>query len=391
MRDSGFRTSELVALRRALATHPELAGQERRTSLAISGFLARYRPDSLVSRVGGCGLLAIYEGLADGPTVLIRCELDALPIPTAGLGPVSHRCGHDGHMAIVSALAPLLAASRPVRGRVVLVYQPAEETGEGAARVLADPRLLALRPDVAFALHNLPGFTLGEVVVRPGPFASASVGLEVELVGRSAHAGEPRKGLSPALPLAELISTFSSEPLAGVDAPGSLISVVGARLGHRSFGTLPGDATVQFTLRAYGDESLACLETAARARIDALVSGSGLELRFRNVEPFPAVHNDDEHTFHVWAAAQALGLPVRASLRPFAWSEDFGHFGRLCPSVLFGLGAGEATPALHESTYEFPDSLIPIGVGVFATLVDRLLGWPRAVAQVASMAGAAPK
>ena len=389
MRESGLRTSELVKLRRELATLPELAGEERRTSRAIDSFLARHRPDRLVSQVGGCGLLATYEGRSDGPTVLVRCELDALPIPTPGLGPVSHRCGHDGHMAIVSGLAPLLVRSRPDRGRVVLVFQPAEETGEGAARILADPRLQELRPDAAFALHNLPGFDLGEVVVRGGPFASASVGLEVNLVGRSAHAGEADRGLSPAVTLASLLSSLSAGSPMEPDEPGARVTVVGARLGRGSFGTLPGDATLQLTLRAFSDACLARLEAAVRARIDALASGSGLTLGYRTVEPFPATRNDDELADHVWAAAEGLGLPVRSPLLPLSWSEDFGHFSRLCPSVLFGLGAGEHALGLHDPDYEFPDPLVPLGVSVLAATLDRVLGWASARAAVAQLVGAA--
>src|SRR5690606_35641080 len=109
-----------------------------------------------------------------------------------------HLCGHDGHMAIIAGHAGAMAARRPVRGRVIVLFQPAEETGAGAAAVIADPAFKAIEPDFAFALHNLPGVPLGAAGIRAGAFNFASEGLSIRLEGKTAHASQPEAGLSPA-------------------------------------------------------------------------------------------------------------------------------------------------------------------------------------------------
>jgi metal-dependent amidase/aminoacylase/carboxypeptidase family protein len=143
----------LKSLRHTLHGCPEGAGEEVRTAAIVAHFLSAYAPDALITEVGGHGVLATFESAQPGPTVVVRCDLDAVRVERnehhigADHDSVSHLCGHDGHMTMVAGLAPLLYRARPARGRVVLLFQPAEETGEGAARVLEDPRFRALHPD----------------------------------------------------------------------------------------------------------------------------------------------------------------------------------------------------------------------------------------------------
>jgi amidohydrolase len=175
--------AELTVLRHDLHRRPELSGEEGQTAARIVAELERHGPDEILTDLGTHGVAAVYNSGAAGPTVLFRCELDGLPITEISrfawrseIDGKGHLCGHDGHMAIMCGLAVQLAANRPVRGRVVLLFQPAEETGAGAADVIADPRFERIRPDYAFALHNLPGLPLGSVGVRSGPFTFASEG-----------------------------------------------------------------------------------------------------------------------------------------------------------------------------------------------------------------------
>ena len=181
MRDTDDLSAQL-ALKDALHACPELAGQEGGTAEILAGFLRGHAPDQLITGLGGAGVAAVFDGQRRGPTVLVRADMDALPIDAAGAA-AAHRCGHDGHMAAVAGLAFDLGRRRPACGRVVLLFQPAEETGEGAAKVIADPRFEALRPDYALALHNLPGAPAGQIVSREGVFACASVGLRVSFFG----------------------------------------------------------------------------------------------------------------------------------------------------------------------------------------------------------------
>ena len=367
----------LVALRRQLHEHAELSGNEAATAEIVARHLAAREPDDMATGVGGHGVLAAWSGPAPGPTVLFRCELDALPIPE-GNKRVSHRCGHDGHMAIVAGMADRLRARRPASGRVVLAFQPAEETGAGAARLLAAPEFARFRPDLAFALHNLPGQALGHVILREGTFASASVGLRLILTGRSAHAGEPHKGHSPALAMARIVEDLSR----WIDPqwrPGTLITVVGARLGRGAFGTSPDDAEVSATLRAWTDQDLAALVAQARERCARIAQEHAEPLRSEPlrselVEPFPATVNDGRCAAYVRDAAARAGLTVEALPHAHAWSEDFGHFASICPIALFGLGAGLQQPALHDPDHEFPDTIIAPGLAVFSEITDGVLG-----------------
>ena len=182
---------DLIALRHALHRQPELSGHEADTARLIATHLQATNPDRLVTNLGGHGVAALYDSGQPGPTVMLRAELDALPISEASGVPhaserpgFGHLCGHDGHMAILMGRA----GTRPARGRLVLLFQPAEETGAGARAVLDDPAFAALRPDYAFALHNMPGLPLGAVAVAPGPVSCASVGWRIAVAGREAHA-----------------------------------------------------------------------------------------------------------------------------------------------------------------------------------------------------------
>lgn len=377
-----LNTEELVTLRRRLHRLAETADGETKTAAFIRSFLEPFAPDEVVSDIGGHGLAAVFRGREDGPTVLVRCELDALPIPeTVSLDYGSehegkaHKCGHDGHMTMVSGLAPLLRDRAPERGRVILLYQPAEETGQGARRVLDDPNFKALAPDYVFALHNLPGFPMGEVVLMDGTFASASKGLIVGLKGATSHAAEPHKGRSPALAAAQLIQGFTAMPQTCTPMhEAALATVIHARVGERAFGTTPGEGVVMATLRTHTPETMEVLSERCVAFAKAVAETYGLECSIDWTESFPATINDPACVRLVEGAAHARGVKTQHCDVPFGWSEDFGHFTAAAKGALFGLGSGENQPALHNPTYDFPDELIPTGIKVFETIVRRLNG-----------------
>ncbi|WP_238531618.1 M20/M25/M40 family metallo-hydrolase [Nitritalea halalkaliphila] len=188
----------------------------------------------------------MFKGDAPGPRSLFRAELDGLPIQEtnsfahASKDPKKgHLCGHDGHMAILCGLGEALAARRPDKGEVVLLFQPAEETGEGAQAILADKKFEALGAiDAAFALHNLPGYPLHEVVLKKNSFAAVSVGMIIELSGKTAHAAHPEDGLSPAEAMSKTIVALQYLPDAMKKF--SLVTVVHAQLGSRLLALLQG-------------------------------------------------------------------------------------------------------------------------------------------------------
>lgn len=368
-----------LALRHDLHRNPEISGAEAGTAARIAAILPA--PDLLLTGLGGHGVAAVYQGAAPGPTVMLRAELDALPIPDLSGAPhasqvpgTGHLCGHDGHSAILSGLARHFARHRPARGRVVLLFQPAEETGAGAAAVLADPAFVAIRPDWAFAIHNMPGLPRGTAHVPDGPAHCASCGLRIALTGRTAHAAEPQQGLSPGPALARLIPALAALGQGGQVGPGfRLATVTHARLGVPAFGIAPAEAEVWVTLRALADADLDDLlhraESLARAEADA----AGLSLNLSRHDHFTAVSNHPDARARLAAALQAAGFTVAAG-QPMRPSEDFGRFGAHAPAAMAFVGAGVDHPALHAEHYDFPDDLIAPVARMFAALTADLLG-----------------
>jgi len=368
----------LIDLRRALHAHPCLSGAEAASADMVADWLLAAGVEEIITGIGGHGLAALFTAPEPGPTVLLRAELDALPISESPgrthascLPGASHACGHDGHMTILAAVASELTRRRPGRGRVVLLFQPAEETGEGAHRVMHDPQFNRIEPDFAFALHNLPGHPLGQIVTRKGPFAMGSVGLEVHLKGRPAHAASPEDGLSPARALARLIRDLPALASRGSE---DLITVVHASLGRPTFGTAPGEAVVMATLRAATEADLANLREAALQEAREAAQEERLALSFEWRDHFPPTVNDETCVDLITTQALSLGLDVATLHQPMRWSEDFGHFLRSTPGALFGLGAGEDHQALHTPSYDFPDDLVRIGASLWLSLLEKTVG-----------------
>jgi amidohydrolase len=275
-------------------------------------------------------------------------------------------------MAILVGLARRLADRPPARGEAVLLFQPSEENGSGAARVIEDPAFEPVRPDLAFALHNLPGYERGAVVVRDGQFAAASTGLAIRLTGATSHAAEPQRGRTPAPAVASLIDGLDALPQLHVGLDESAkVTVIHARLGEVAFGTTPGSAVVMATLRSHDEPVMARLERAARRLAEHTAAAHGLEHAIELVEPFPATANDPAANELVRDAAKAVGLSVVEPSVPFPWSEDFGHFTGRFGGALFGLGAGRDHPALHHPDYDFPDALLSSGVALLDGILDR--------------------
>jgi len=376
------KTAGLVALRHDLHAQAELAGQEEQTSRIIRDFIGPYEPSALVTGLGGTGVAAVFEGSDEGPTVMFRAELDAVPVEEddgvdyRSCRPgVSHGCGHDGHMAIVAGLAEHLHRHPLSRGRVVLLFQPAEETGTGALRVLEDERFESIAPDWIFAFHNLPGEEFGEIQIRSGPFAAGSVGAILNLRGSTSHAAYPEQGKSPAPAVAQLIQDLAGLPESlPVDDGFAKLTIIHARIGEAAFGTTPGEAELMATLRSDSEEVLERLRERAvdQARRDA--QDYGLELTHSWTDQFPVTINHAEAVEMVEAVAEVRGISVASRDEAYPWSEDFGWFTRRFQGAIFGLGAGREHPVLHSPGYDFPDELMPLGVDLFEGLIERILG-----------------
>jgi amidohydrolase len=325
---------------------------------------------------------AVYDSGKDGPTVLFRSELDALPIEelsgvehSSQVPGKSHMCGHDGHTAILAALGRQFGRERPARGRVVLMFQPAEETGNGAAGVVADPRFGEIAPDFAFSLHNLPGVPFGEVRLKDGVVNCASRGMRIVLEGKTAHSSMPETGISPMLAVSELMPAL---PALGrdtfADDDFGMVTVTHCTMGEAVFGIAPAHAEVWATLRTRRDERMAEQVAAAEALASRIAAKHGLSVAFDYHEIFVASINAPDAVEHLNQALDEEGVSRSEATLPMRASEDFGIFGHSAKSAMFFLGAGEKYPSLHNPDYDFPDDLIPIGARIFMRTARNLLG-----------------
>jgi amidohydrolase len=378
---TGEVMDSLIALRRDLHKHAELSGREMNTNRIILDFIQRCAPHKIISPIGGHGLVCIFQARSAGPTLLFRAELDALPIQEKNEHPykstsanVSHMCGHDGHMAILAGLARLLDIHPPQRGQIILVFQPAEETGQGASAMVNHPGFRALKPDYVFALHNLPGKPKGVVYLKSGNFNCASSGLIARLKGRSAHASGPEDGTDPTLPMCDIIRRLSRLPSdPEFKNVFSMATVVFARLGEKSFGTSPGNAEIRATLRCENDQMLELLERKAEQLVAKCAQNGGLEYNLKWRDRFSASVNDERAIQMISGAVKNAGLEVEYIKRPRRWSEDFGQFTARFPGAMILLGAGDSCPPLHSPEYDFPEDLIGIAIGIYWELINQVL------------------
>ncbi len=376
-----FDLEKIITLRHELHKHPELSDSEAQTALRIINFMESYHPDQIVTEIGGHGVAFVFKGNKEGPSVLFRCELDGLPIDdlidkdyrsqTDGVG---HKCGHDGHMSIIAGLADAFSKNRPERGQVVLMFQPAEENGQGAYRVVNDERFKQLKVDYVFALHNLPGYKKGTVVLGEDTFASASKGMIIKLTGKTSHAGEPENGNSPAIAMADIVKELTFLPQKeNAFNSFTLVTIIHARLGEIAFGTTPGYAEVMATLRSYTNSDMEVLTYEAEKIAEKNAQKSNLKYEISYVEEFPATINKNNLVQQLEQVAIANQIPVEQLEKPFRWSEDFAHFTLQFPGVLFGLGSGLDQPQLHNPDYDFPDDIIENGVRMFYGIYQQII------------------
>ncbi|WP_323034723.1 amidohydrolase [Pararhodobacter sp.] len=374
---------ELTAFRRDLHRRPEVSGHEVETARAVATALAESAPDRVLTGLGGHGVAAIYDSGAPGPVVMIRSELDALPILELGDLPHAseipgkgHLCGHDGHSTILLGLARLLSRQRPAKGRVVLLFQPAEEDGSGAAAVIADPRFGQIAADWALSLHNMPGVALGRAWLADGPANCASLGLKIALHGATAHASLPETGRAPTVALARLIDGLRDMGPGGAMQPGfRLATITHLNMGEPAFGIAPGEAELWVTLRGLSDDDLTALLAHAQTLARDVAAHSGLTVDFTIHDHFQACTNDPQATAILGRALDATGIGHDRGDMPMRGSEDFGRFGGAgAKAAMVFLGSGLDHPALHTQTYDFPDDLIPQGVAIFHHAIHELLG-----------------
>jgi amidohydrolase len=380
MENSKQYIDSLVQLRKELHKYPEVSGKEIETSKRIISFLENYPPDELITEVGTTGVVAIYKGKKTGKTVLFRCELDALPIEETNLfkhhslnNSVSHKCGHDGHMAILCGLAVELHTNKPISGTVILLFQPAEEDGSGAQKVLLDQKFATIQPDYVFALHNLPGFPIHQIVVKKDTFTCAVNSIIIKLKGKTSHAGEPEKGINPSLAIAAIITQFNANNQPDISKENyCLITPIYTKIGNKAYGVAAGAGEIHFTVRSDSNLQMRRIELALENLAKSIAKVHQLKCKTSWTQSFQANENDKTAVTFIKKAAKINSFELFEKEKPFTWGEDFGLFTQHYPGAMFGLGSGVNTPALHNPDYDFPDEIIATGVAVFYQISKQI-------------------
>jgi hippurate hydrolase len=397
----GVLLPDLQAFYTDVHSHPELSTQETRTA-ALAAERLRDAGFDVATGIGGTGVVGLLRR-GDGPTVMLRADMDALPVAEAtGLPyastatgtdregrsvPVMHACGHDMHVAWLAGAATLLARARDAwRGTVMAVFQPAEETGTGA-RAMIDDGLLARfpRPDVVLGQHVMKG-PAGAIGWRTGVVTSAGDGMRIRLFGRGAHGSMPEAGVDPVVMAAATVMRLQTIASREVGANDAAVLTVGTLRAGTTANVIPDEALLELNVRTY-DEAvrarvLAAIERVVRA--EAAASGAPRPPEITPLEHYPLVANDAKATMRVVDAfRRRFGADRLRETRPSSASEDFGAFGAAwgAPSVYWFVGGTDpdeyaearAAGRLHELPTNHNPRFAPVLHPTLATGVETMV------------------
>lgn len=375
---------EIAAWRRELHAHPELSQQEHRTAARVAELLRGFGVDEVVTGLGGTGVVGVVHGQdgPGGPAILLRADMDALPIaeetgsPHASTVPgVMHACGHDGHTAMLLGAAKALAETRRFRGTVCLCFQPAEEDGAGAEAMIAGGLLERFPVRAAYGLHNWPGMPVGTMAVAEGPITARADGFTITVAGRGGHGAMPQEARDPLLAAAWLVTQLQGVVSRRLDprAP-AVLSICAFEAGNAS-NVIPDKAVLRGTTRCFSEALAAEIYAEIRQIADGVAAAHGVEIR---VDPDPAVDpplvNDAEAArFAHGVMSELLGeAAVMFGHPPALVGEDFAYIAAAVPSAYVLLGNGPSRP-LHHPGYDFDDAAAPYGTAYWVRLAERAL------------------
>lgn len=373
--------ADLVALRKDLHAHPELRFEELRTSDIVAEVLTSlgYRPSRGLAKTG---VVASLQGKKPGPSIILRADMDALPIEERGdHAHISrhpgrmHACGHDGHTTMLLGAAAALALDPPECGTVHFVFQPGEEGGAGAKVMLEEGLLEQFPAERVFGMHNWPGLPIGSMATRKGAIMAGGWRFLVEIKGQGSHAAQPHLGRD-ALTIgaafvqeAQLLVSRRSNPLTT-----AVLSICTFHAGTTD-NILPEAATLRGTIRSLDVQELEALKKGMTRLAAGLALAHEVAITVQFHQPYPVtVNTADETELALAAMKQVIGTQgtVVSDMTPSMASEDFGFMLEKRPGALVMLGNGASAP-LHAPDYDFDDTIIPQGIAYWVALAHTCL------------------
>lgn len=381
---------DLVAIRRDLHAHPELAFGEVRSADLVARELAAYGLE--VHRgLAKTGVVGILRKGRSARAIGLRADLDALPLDekndfahrSTHPGQM-HACGHDGHCAMLLGAARYLAEHRDAidfDGTVYFIFQPAEES-EGGARVMLEDGLLAKYPmDAIYGLHNWPGIAVGEMAVMPGPVMAGTCAFEIRVQGRGCHAAMPDLGVDTLVAASQLVLALQTVVARNVPPCEAAVVSVTQIHGGEAWNVIPDDAVLRGTIRSFKPEIQQLVERAIERLSSGIADafGARITVDFDSRYP-PTVNSVAETELCRRVAADVLGSDaVRQNELPSMAAEDFAYLLQVKPGCYVWLGNGlkgsarHGGCALHNPHYDFNDDILRIGVSYWVKLVEHAL------------------
>ena len=365
-------------LRHDLHGKPELKFEEFGTMATIRAFLDACGVDTLDPMIG-TDTIGLLRGGLPGPTILLRADIDALPIREnsakswSSTEPgKSHACGHDGHMAILLGTAKVLSEfSADLAGAVRFVFQPAEEDVGGGKALVAKGLLdLEPRPDLAFALHGWSGLPLGKISCAPGPSMAAADSFSVRIRGKGGHGGMPHEAVDPVVAAAQCVLALQTVASRWVDPGKPVVVSVCSLHGGNTRNVIPGEVSFEGTVRYFDKGLRGFIRDKMGSILDGICAASGCALVFEFIEGYIPTIND------AGAALAARSIIVSAMGEP-AWSEDyvpsmatedFSYYLDKVPGAYLRLGLGTDWPKLHNPSFDFNDEALETGIKALVAL-----------------------
>ncbi len=384
MAEAKAMRAELIERRRDFHRHPELAFEELRTAGIVADELGQLGLE-VQTGVGKTGVVGILEGAGDGPTLLYRADMDALPIEEESSADYAssesgkmHACGHDGHTAIALGIAKLLSNHRRrLNGRVKFVFQPAEEVGGGALAMIEDGALESPSPDRALGIHLWNDLEVGKVSVVSGPVMSGAGMFEITVTGRGGHGAMPHQTADPIVCAAQMITALQSIVSRNADPLDTVVLSIGKIGGGSARNVIPQSVTFGGSFRIFREDTRAMVA----ARIHEIAAGTATAMGCRADVTLGAgigaVVNDDEVAAHTRAVFASLGDVVSAVEQPWMASEDVGLLMERSPSAYLLVGSANHERELdyphHHPRFDFDEDVLPLSVGLMSAVIADYL------------------
>jgi amidohydrolase len=376
---------DLTVWRRDIHAHPELGFDEHRTSDFVAKKLTEF--GITVHRgVGKTGVVGVLQ-TGNGPTIGLRCDMDALPIeeivdvPYKSTKPgVMHACGHDGHTTMLLGAARYLAETKRFDGTVYFIFQPAEE-GIGGALAMLEDRLFERFPcDSVFGMHNTPGLPVGKFAIRPGSMMAGGAFFDIDITGRGSHGARPEESVDAVLVASHIVASLQAIVSRNITPTATAVVSCTAIKSGDAYNVIPQTANIKGTARTFSKDVMAQIETAMRRTVAGTVAAFGATATVNfDVKFAPLVNNDAETQFIADRAAELVGAAdVERNRGLIMASEDFSYMLEKCKGAYINIGNGVAgSPTgvpVHNPAYQFNDEILPLGSALYARLVEAKLG-----------------